>query len=257
MDKPLMVLPNFLVLAETFNEQYSHVKETHKSFATLQESMEHTHTYIISASSIWKGLQDSPNEDILGILEQFSKQKLPDNVVFEIKSWISRFGVIRLIDDCLFIRDGKVLNEIVNHPMIKSHIHSIEDNLVGIADNHFLEVKSIIEQEIGYPIKVNEVKSASYLFEFINKDTKREYCCVVRGENELEAFIKLYGFHPGCNSADLAQRLKSNKPTSVDDIREYMKIKYSEKNSDPKIKFCVRVLPKTTLLSPKLIFGRY
>jgi DNA excision repair protein ERCC-3 len=67
-------------------------------FADLLKSPEHVHTYRVTALSLWNasasGLQA---DEVLERLEAFSRYSLPANLVEEIRSQMSRYGLVELL----------------------------------------------------------------------------------------------------------------------------------------------------------------
>ena len=104
-ENPVIVQSDKSVLLEVDNARYTEARDTLARFAELEKSPEYVHTYRISPLSLWNAAAAGLSADeILADLERFSKYPLPDNVRFDIRDAISRYGRIKLV-----IKDGHLL----------------------------------------------------------------------------------------------------------------------------------------------------
>jgi DNA excision repair protein ERCC-3 len=80
--------------------EYEAARDHLARFAELEKSPEYIHTYRISPLSLWNAAAAGLGaEDIIEGLHDFAKYPLPDNVVFEIRDEIDRYGRVRLTRD--------------------------------------------------------------------------------------------------------------------------------------------------------------
>jgi len=105
-ENPLVVQSDRTILLEVNNEKFTEARNLLCSFAELERSPEHIHTYRISPLSLWNSAAagHDPN-GIISALEELSKYPVPQNVIYEIENWMSRWGALQLLPH----KDGYVL----------------------------------------------------------------------------------------------------------------------------------------------------
>jgi DNA excision repair protein ERCC-3 len=100
IDAPLIVQGDRTVLLEVNSPDYETARDHLARFAELEKSPEYIHTYRISPLSLWNAAAAGLDAgEIIQGLEQLAKYPLPDNVVFEIRDAIGRYGRVRLTRD--------------------------------------------------------------------------------------------------------------------------------------------------------------
>ena len=100
IDAPLIVQSDRTVLLEVNNSGYEAARDHLARFAELEKSPEYIHTYRISPLSLWNAAAAGIDaQEIVEGLRTFAKYPLPDNVVFEIRDAIGRYGRVRLTRD--------------------------------------------------------------------------------------------------------------------------------------------------------------
>ncbi|MBN1248207.1 MAG: DEAD/DEAH box helicase [Anaerolineae bacterium] len=100
IDAPLIVQSDRTVLLEVNSSDYEAARDHLARFAELEKSPEYIHTYRISSLSLWNAAAAGLDaEEIVTGLGHFAKYPLPDNVVFEIRDAIGRYGRVRLTRD--------------------------------------------------------------------------------------------------------------------------------------------------------------
>jgi DNA excision repair protein ERCC-3 len=100
VDAPLIVQGDRTVLLEVNSPDYEAARDHLSRFAELEKSPEYIHTYRISALSLWNAAAAGLGaEEIVEGLQHLAKYPLPDNVVFEIRDAIKRYGRVRLTRD--------------------------------------------------------------------------------------------------------------------------------------------------------------
>jgi DNA excision repair protein ERCC-3 len=97
---PIIVQSDQTVLVEVDNPRYPEARDGLASFAELVKSPEHFHTYKISPLSLWNAASAGMTSDeMVQVLNDFSKYPVPDNVVREVIEHVSRYGRVKLIKD--------------------------------------------------------------------------------------------------------------------------------------------------------------
>ncbi|MGC9523436.1 MAG: DNA repair helicase XPB, partial [Anaerolineae bacterium] len=100
VDAPLIVQGDRTVLLEVNSPDYEDARDHLSRFAELEKSPEYIHTYRLSSLSLWNAAAAGLDaEEIIDGLQRFAKYPLPDNVVFEIRDVIARYGRVRLTRD--------------------------------------------------------------------------------------------------------------------------------------------------------------
>lgn len=93
MPGPLIVQSDRTVLLETDHENAQDARHELAIFAELERAPEHIHTYRITRLGLWNARAAGHDaEFIIAALERWKKYDLPEGVVQEIRSTISRFG---------------------------------------------------------------------------------------------------------------------------------------------------------------------
>jgi len=158
-DKPLIVQSDRTLLLETNSELYEEARDLISRFAELVKSPEHIHTYKITALSLWNAASSGLyTNDIIHILKSYSKYDIPENIIFEIKDTIERYGKIRLIKDgiddyLLYAEDDILLTEILYDKQVSKFIESRKDrNHLLIKKNYRGHIKQALIN-IGFPVE--------------------------------------------------------------------------------------------------------
>ena len=94
---PLIVQGDHTVLVEVENPRYEACRDALARFAELVKSPEHIHTYRITPLSIWNACAAgvAPDE-MVHILESYSKYLVPGHVAVEIRDFASRYGRLKI-----------------------------------------------------------------------------------------------------------------------------------------------------------------
>jgi DNA excision repair protein ERCC-3 len=111
---PLIVQGDKTILVEVNHPLYEEVRDEVSGFAELEKSPEYVHTYRISPLSLWNAAASGMKvEQIISILEKYSKYDLPQNVLMDIKDYISRYGKVKLLredDQLVLVSDDTPLS---------------------------------------------------------------------------------------------------------------------------------------------------
>jgi DNA excision repair protein ERCC-3 len=155
-ENPVIVQSDKSVLLEVDNALYTEARDALARFAELEKSPEYVHTYRISPLSLWNAAAAGLSADeILADLERYSKYPLPDNVRFDIRDAISRYGRIKLVIEdghLLVVSDAPALmEELARHksfaPLITARLGPTTFEIDPMQRGH---VKRVLLQ-IGYP----------------------------------------------------------------------------------------------------------
>ena len=176
-DAPLIVQGDRTVLLEVNNSDYEEARDHLARFAELEKSPEYIHTYRISSLSLWNAAAAGLGAvEILEGLHRFTKYPIPENVAFEIKEAIRRYGRVRLTRDPyddtrlrLLSDDELLLVELERNRYVKEYIL----NRIG---SHTLQVPAArrghVKQALvkaGYPAEdlVGYVPGESLTFDLL------------------------------------------------------------------------------------------
>lgn len=100
MDLPLIVQSDRTMLLETDHPQYEAARDALAAFAEIVTSPEHFHTYRITPLSLWNAASAGLKaEDVLASLRQFSRYPIPQNIDYDVREYMSRYGRLKLVQD--------------------------------------------------------------------------------------------------------------------------------------------------------------
>ncbi len=156
--KPLIVQSDRTVLLEVDNPLYAEARDALARFAELEKSPEHVHTYRITPLSLWNAAAAGQTADeILQTLERFSRYDVPPNIVFEVRDYIARYGLLRLVrqgDELLLVSDDPAIITLA------SRHKSVRPLVVATVDEKTLKVRpdrrGHLKQaliRLGYPVE--------------------------------------------------------------------------------------------------------
>lgn len=132
---PLIVQSDSSMLLEVYNNKFEEARNELTKFAELLKSPEHIHTYQISSVSIWNASASGMKlEQILDVLEKYTKFDIPGNVIDNIKNIYARFGKVELIKGIreelliLNIKERNIELEIIAIDKLKKYlVNKIDD----------------------------------------------------------------------------------------------------------------------------------
>ncbi|MCL5269505.1 MAG: DEAD/DEAH box helicase [bacterium] len=88
------------MLLETDHPLYEAARDALAAFAEIVTSPEHYHTYRISPLSLWNAASAGLTaDDVLGSLREFSRYPIPQNIEYDVREYISRYGRLRLVQE--------------------------------------------------------------------------------------------------------------------------------------------------------------
>jgi len=155
---PLIVQSDRTVLLEVHNPLFDEARDQLSRFAELEKSPEHIHTYRITPLSLWNAAASGMTAArIREALNKYGKFPLPANVDRDIRDYLERYGLVKLVDrgGKLFLvsEDRAALLEIARHKEAAALI-------AGRAPDGGLELKpyhrGLAKQvliKMGYPVE--------------------------------------------------------------------------------------------------------
>jgi DNA excision repair protein ERCC-3 len=144
------------ILLEVAHPMYAEARDKIAPFTELLKSPEHMHTYGISHLSLWNAASSGHTaKEVLGTLRAYSRFDLPHNLVYEIETFMERYGQVRILreDGRLILEtvDPALLAEIRNHRQTAPLIESvIDDHRVSLLPHSRGMVKMALTN-IGFP----------------------------------------------------------------------------------------------------------
>ncbi len=148
---PLIVQSDRTVLLEVDSPLYEGARDALATFAELEKSPEHIHTYRITPLSLWNAAAAGMEVGaILDALDEYTKYDVPQNIIAEIIDYVSRYGRVKLMKGADLNPNRAGDNDLVLHaedPVLMAEITHSESvkNLLG---------KSIDPQTVSVPYQV-------------------------------------------------------------------------------------------------------
>ncbi|WP_281887855.1 DNA repair helicase XPB [Paenibacillus sp. YYML68] len=156
-DRPLVVQHDFCVLLETRHPEFEPTRAVLSRFAELVKSPEHIHTYRMSSLTLWNAAAAGlTSHEIIDFLEQRAKFGLPATVKQHIRSFIERYGLVRLErlgDELLLISDDlSVIKEMVSYKSLRSYgLVQVDERTLRFSPQY----RGLLKQELiklGFPV---------------------------------------------------------------------------------------------------------
>src|ERR1051325_9647983 len=118
---PLIVQGDRTVLVEVDNPKYAEARDALAPFAELEKSPEHIHTYRLSDLSLWNAAAAGLTaDDMIVVLQKYSKFPVPMNLLTEISERVERYGRVKLVKHedklKLICKDKPLLEELARQP---------------------------------------------------------------------------------------------------------------------------------------------
>ena len=99
-ENPLIIQGDHTILADVASPHYPAARDGLARFAELVKAPEHVHTYRLTPLSIWNACASGVTAaEITGTLVEFAKYPVPENVLFEVRDYASRYGRLQLVRD--------------------------------------------------------------------------------------------------------------------------------------------------------------
>ncbi|MFC1650255.1 helicase-associated domain-containing protein, partial [Candidatus Latescibacterota bacterium] len=157
-ENPVIVQSDNTILLEVDNPRFIEARDSLSHFAELEKSPEHIYTYRLSPISLWNAASlGIKSEDVINDLLKYSKYELPQNVIFEIKELISRYGKLRLTSHESRLKlesDEKlIITEIWNNEKLRQYLDELVDDFTIMIEpiNRGLVKQALIK--LGFPVE--------------------------------------------------------------------------------------------------------
>ena len=160
---PMIVQSDRTVLLEVDNAAYESARDDLARFAELEKSPEHIHTYRITALSLWNAAASGVQADhILDTLERYTKYDVPQNIIAEVKDYVSRYGRVKLTEQdgglVLSADEPALITEITHSQPVKrllgdqldSHTVKVPGHLRGHLKQALIKIGFPVEDLAGY-----------------------------------------------------------------------------------------------------------
>jgi len=157
---PVVVQADRSILLETDNTRFEEARDALAQFAELIKSPEHYHTYRISPLSLWNAASAGLKaEHIISSLAEYSKYDIPQNILQDIKDYISRYGRLKLLKQekfdnlILFSTDEPLIAELIHHKAMEPFIRAqIDKNSILIKKGMRGRLKQALIK-LGFPVE--------------------------------------------------------------------------------------------------------
>lgn len=154
---PFFVQQDRTVLVEVENPKYAAARDALAPFAELEKSPQHIHTYRITDLSVWNAAAAGMTaDDMLGVLQQYTKFPIPTNIPANIADAVSRYGRVKLERSAdgglkLVCGDRPLLAELARNKKLKDVLGpKIDDTSYAVEPVNRGVVKQLLIG-IGYP----------------------------------------------------------------------------------------------------------
>jgi len=158
-DTPAIVQSDRSILLETDGPNFEDARDAIASFAELVKSPEHIHTYRITPLSLWNAAAAGMTADtITDNLRRYSKYEVPDNILYEIREYVARYGRLKLFkleDGRLVIEstDDMLITELMNNEQVKPYIDgAIAGARIVVKPGDRGNIKSALIK-LGFPVE--------------------------------------------------------------------------------------------------------
>jgi DNA excision repair protein ERCC-3 len=156
---PFIVQSDRSVLVEVDNPNYAEARDALAPFAELEKSPEHIHTYRISNLSLWNAAAAGFTADqMVAVLNRYTKFPLPANLPADIAETVSRYGRVRLerIDEStlrLICADRPLLVELSRQKKLKEFLGEKLDEVSFVVNPAYRGVLKQALIAVGYPVE--------------------------------------------------------------------------------------------------------
>ena len=136
--------------------RFADARDALASFAELEKSPDYLHTYRITPVSIWNAAAlGLAIEDIVSRLEQFSCVPIPANVLVDVRTWLTRYGSLRIERHGerfeLVADEADALDEVLGHKQVRELVERDEDGRAWVGELDRGSIKQALIK-IGYPV---------------------------------------------------------------------------------------------------------
>ncbi len=138
-ENPLIVQSDRTALLEVDNARYEECRDQLAGFCELIKSPEHIHTYRLTPLSLWNARAAGLSaEEMVAILNEYSKYDVPGNILHDIRDYVGRYGRLKLFmqDGSLYLQadDNLLMTEIKHNKAVQKYLlRPIDARTVEIA----------------------------------------------------------------------------------------------------------------------------
>ena len=163
--KPLIVQSDRTILLQVDLPDYAAARDALAVFAELQKCPEYMHTYRITPLSLWNAAAAAHGaEEVIESLRRFSRYDVPQNIIVEIRDFMSRYGRLKLIREdgqlLLISESAELITEIWHnksvHPKLRRQVNSrtieVDPMLRGHVKQALIKIGWPVEDLAGYVI---------------------------------------------------------------------------------------------------------
>ncbi|MCW3132323.1 MAG: DEAD/DEAH box helicase [Candidatus Methanospirare jalkutatii] len=198
-ERPMIVQSDMSVLLEVGHPLYEDARDALNRFAELVKSPEHIHTYRITMLSLWNAAASGMNaEDVISSLEAFSRYEIPQNVIANIRDWMSRYGRLKLLryeEDARFLLlrsdDELLLREIMRSEKVRPFLEDILDRRTALVKASARGLLKKALTELGFPAEdlVGYAEGERFRLRLLRKTRSGEHFELRKYQREaVEAF---------------------------------------------------------------------
>jgi len=154
----VIVQSNMEVLLNVDSPLHHEARDAIAPFTEIVKSPEHFHTYSISHLSLWNAASTGLTaSDVLKRLTRYSSYEIPINVATEIKEYMERYGILRLV-----LQDGNLILESDNEALlieicarkeIQGYIENFISKKAAIVSPLVRGKLKIVLTELGFPVQ--------------------------------------------------------------------------------------------------------
>ncbi len=191
-ENPVIIQSDRTILLEVDNPRFIEARNALSQFAEIEKSPEHIHTYRLSPLSLWNAASlGLTSGRVIEALETYSKYDIPQNILFEIREQMGRYGKIKLLpsqDDRLRLEsdDQHIITEIWNNDQLRPHLDELLDNFTiavlpmnrGFVKQSLIKLGFPVEDIAGYtdgrPLEISLRETAHSGHEFSMRKYQRE-----------------------------------------------------------------------------------
>lgn len=195
----MIVQSDMSVLLEVGHPLYEDARDALNRFAELVKSPEHIHTYRITMLSLWNAAASGMNaEDVISSLEAFSRYEIPQNVIANIRDWMSRYGRLKLLryeEDARFLLlrsdDELLLREIMRSEKVRPFLEDILDRRTALVKASARGLLKKALTELGFPAEdlVGYAEGERFRLRLLRKTRSGEHFELRKYQREaVEAF---------------------------------------------------------------------
>ena len=155
---PLMIQSDSTIILEAEHPEATQAAKQLSRFAELVKTPGALHTYRLSPISLWNAAASGMGaEQILQVLEAYSKFDLPMQTVEQVRRFVGRYGLVKLVEEDrqlkLVADDPDVLKQLASYQSLSAYFSDSGQDGALTVDPRF---RGLLKQDLirlGYPVK--------------------------------------------------------------------------------------------------------